>query len=171
MRHANASALSSGDAPIALLRGSDLRDAYLRHLTATGRGNPSYEWAARRFFETWPDPQDWAATPLHERLSAGSAARPVITFLMLHGGLRPGYDYLLARKLSPLWREIQTSPLRGEIDRFLAEAESLGFTARTRLATGSQVPARLLIQTGTKGFAPPLATSSMLRTMPSVLAA
>ncbi|MEO2132303.1 MAG: hypothetical protein ABGX78_13900 [Microbacterium sp.] len=72
----------------------------------------------------------------------------MITFLMLHRGLRPGYDYLLARKLSPIWREIQTSPLRAEIDRFLDEAESLGFTARTRLATGSQVPARLLIQTG-----------------------
>ena len=146
MRHANASALSGGDPGIASLRGDDLRDAYLRHLTATGRGNPSYEWAARRFFETWPDPQDWAATPLHERLSAGSATRPVITFLMLHGGLRPGYDYLLSRKLSPLWREIQTSPLRAEIDGFLDEAEQLGFTARTRLATGSQAPIRLLIQ-------------------------
>ena len=143
MRHANASALSSGDAPIALLRGSDLRDAYLRHLRATGRGNLPYERAARRFFETWSDPQDWAATPLAERLSAGSATRPVITFLMLHGGLRPGYDYLLSRKLSPLWREIQTSPLRAEIDGFLDEAEQLGFTARTRLATGSQAPIRL----------------------------
>jgi hypothetical protein len=40
------------------------------------------------------------------------------------------------------------SPLRAEIDWFLDEAESLGFTARIRLATGSQVPARLLIQTG-----------------------
>ena len=81
MRHANASALSSGDAPIALLRGSDLRDAYLRHLTATGRGNLPYERAARRFFETWSDPQDWAATPLAERLSAGSATRPERTTL------------------------------------------------------------------------------------------
>src|SRR5699024_5654882 len=110
--------------------------------------NVSYERAAFRFFETWPDPQDWAAMPLQERLSAGSATRPVITFLMLHGRLRPGYDYLLSRKLSPIWREIQTSPLRAEIDRFLDEAEKLGFTARTRLATGSQVPTRLLIQTG-----------------------
>ena len=116
MRHANASALSSGDVPLASLRGDDLRDAYLDHLTATGRGNLPYERAARRFFETWPDPQDWAATPLAERLSATSAMRPVITFLMLHGGLRPGYDYLLSRKLSPLWREIQTSPLRAEIE-------------------------------------------------------
>lgn len=148
MRPANVSALSSGDTPIASLRGEELRDAYLDYLTATGRGNVSYDRAARRFFETWPDPQAWAAAPLEERLSAGPAMRPVITFLMLHGGLRPGYDYLLSRKLSPIWREIQTSPLRAEIDRFLDEAEQLGFTARTRLATGSQVPARLLIQTG-----------------------
>lgn len=148
MRHAIASVPSGGDSPIASLRGEELLDAYLSHLTATGRGNLSYGRAARRFFRTWPDPRDWAASPLQERLSADSATRPVITFLMLHGGLRPGYDYLLSRKLSPIWREIQTSPLRAEIDRFLDEAEQLGFTARTRLATGSQVPARLLIQTG-----------------------
>jgi len=148
MQHANASALSSADAAIASLRGDDLRDAYLGHLAATGRGNSSYERAARRFFQDWPDPQDWAAAPLQQRLSAGSATRPVITFLMLRGGLRPGYDYLLSRKLSSLWREVQASPLRGEIDRFLDQAEHLGFTARTRLATGSQAPIRLLIQTG-----------------------
>ncbi|QOR70818.1 tyrosine-type recombinase/integrase [Ruania alkalisoli] len=148
MRLGCASAPSSGDTGIASLRGDQLRDAYLHHLTATGRGNLSYERAAHRFFECWPEPQDWANESLAERLSAGSAARPVITFLMLHGRLRPGYDYLLSRKLSPLWREIETSPLRAEIDGFLDAAEHLGFTARTRLATGSQVPARLLIQTG-----------------------
>lgn len=128
--------------------GGDLLGAYLDHLAATGRGNAAYAWAARRFFDTWPDPEAWASLPLEDRLAADAATRPVITFLMLHQGLRPGYDYLLSRKLSPIWREIQTSPLRDEIDRFLNEAESLGFTARTRLATGSQVPARLLIQTG-----------------------
>lgn len=148
MPPANASALNNADGFSRRLRGEDLLTAYLGHLAATGRGNLPYERAARRFFVTWPDPQDWAAAPLAERLSAVSAMRPVITFLMLHQGLRPGYDYLLSRKLSPIWREIQTSPLRAEIDRFLHEAEQLGFTARTRLATGSQVPTRLLIQTG-----------------------
>lgn len=148
MLHANASAPNSGDSSFPGLRGEGLLAAYLTYLAATGRGNLPYERAARRFFDTWPDPAAWAALPLEDRLAAGSATRPVITFLMLHQGLRPGYDYLLARKLSPIWREIQTSPLQGEIDRFLDEAESLGFTARTRLATGAQVPARLLIQTG-----------------------
>ncbi|MFV0253876.1 MAG: hypothetical protein ACK5H2_11165 [Beutenbergiaceae bacterium] len=37
----NASALSSGDAPMASLRGDDLRDAHLRYMTATGRQNSS----------------------------------------------------------------------------------------------------------------------------------
>jgi hypothetical protein len=148
MLHANASAPSNADAPRPALRGEVLLAAYLGHLADTGRGNVSYERAARRFFDAWPDPASWVALPLAERLTADSATRPVITFLMLHQGLRPGYDYLLSRKLSPIWRELQTSPLRAEIDQFLDVAEQLGFTARTRLATGSQVPARLLIQTG-----------------------
>ncbi|OLT18144.1 integrase [Serinicoccus sp. CUA-874] len=122
--------------------------AYLDRLAATGRGSPPYERAARRFFQSWPDPQDWAALPLADRLAADSATRPVITFLMLHRGLRPGYDYLLERKFSSIWRELVGSPLQDEVDRFLTAAEELGFSMRVRLSTGSQVPARLLIQTG-----------------------
>ncbi|MGH9260072.1 MAG: tyrosine-type recombinase/integrase, partial [Acidimicrobiales bacterium] len=72
----------------------------------------------------------------------------VITFLMLHRGLAPGYDYLLERKLSTFWREIKDSPLAGDLEAFMAAAAQLGFTDRVRFATGSQVPARLLIQTG-----------------------
>ena len=60
----------------------------------------------------------------------------------------PGYDYLLERKLSSIWREIKDSPLASYLDRFMTAAAALGFTERVRFATGSQVPARLLIQTG-----------------------
>ena len=148
MPHANASALTAVDSTAPGLGRGDLLAAYLDRLHATGRGNLSYERAARRFFRTWPDPQAWAAQPLVDRLADDKATRPVITFLMLHQGLHPGYDYLLERKLSPFWREIQGSPLQEGIDRFLDAAQALGFTMRTRLATGSQVPARLLIQTG-----------------------
>jgi hypothetical protein len=81
-------------------------------------------------------------------LSADSATRPIITFLMLHRALQPGYDYLLERKLSSIWREITDSPLRPDLDRFMTAAAELGFTERVRFATGSQVPVRLLIQTG-----------------------
>jgi len=148
MQHANASAPRTVDPSDRGLVGEDLLAAYLDRLHATGRGNVSYERAARKFFRTWPDPQAWAAQPLADRLTADSATRPVITYLMLHQGLHPGYDYLLERKLSPLWREIHGSPLHAEITRFLDAAEGLGFSMRVRLGTGSQVPARLLIQTG-----------------------
>ena len=90
----------------------------------------------------------WAAEPLGVRLSACSAARPLITFLMLHGHLRPGYDYLLERKISSLWRELEGSPIGTDLDRFRAAAAELGFSERVRTANASQVPARLLIQTG-----------------------
>jgi integrase len=126
----------------------ELHAAYLEYLERTGRGNSAYWSAARSFFKRWPDPQRWAAEPLEVRLSANSATRPLITFLMLHGGLRPGYDYLLERKLSSIWREITDSPIAEDLDRFMTAAADLGFTERVRFATGSQVPARLLIQTG-----------------------
>lgn len=148
MPHANAFDTPTSDSFAPRLRGEGLLEAYLGYLQATGRGNLPYERAAHRFFTAWPDPSAWAREPLKDRLSADSATRPIITYLMLHQRLQPGYDYLLARKLSPIWREIDSSPLRGEIDRFLNEAQSLGFSARTRLANGSQVPARLLIQAG-----------------------
>jgi integrase len=127
---------------------TDWHAAYLANLARTGRGNTSYSQAAKGFFRRWPEPQAWAGESLEVRLSAGSATRPIITFLMLHGGLRPGYDYLLERKLSPIWREINTSPLAADLDRFLTAAAELGFTERVRFATGSQVPVRLLIQAG-----------------------
>ena len=146
MLHANASATVDGAG-----RGrpdEELLSGYLDRLRATGRGSPAYERAARRFLRRWPDPAAWAAAPLQERLAEDTSTRPLITFLMLHRGLAPGYDYLLERKLSSVWREIEGSPLQGEIDRFLGAAEQLGFSMRVRLATGSQVPVRLLIQTG-----------------------
>ncbi len=126
----------------------DPHAAYLGYLAETGRASQPYRWAARVFFGRWPDPQAWACQPLEDRLSAGPSTRPLITFLMLHRMLRPGYDYLLERKLSSIWREISLSPLAADIARFMTAAEQLGFTERVRFATGSQVPARLLIQAG-----------------------
>lgn len=129
------------------LRHTDLHAAYLEYLRRTGRGNAAYSWAARVFFRRWPDPRGWAAESLQTRLSADASTRPIITFLMLHQALRPGYDYLLERKLSSIWREIKDSPLGPDLDRFMTAAAELGFAERVRLATGSQVPVRLLIQT------------------------
>jgi integrase len=123
-------------------------EAYRAHLARTGRGNSAYCQGARTFLRRWPDPRDWASEPLAVRCAANTSTRPLITFLMLHGYLRPGYDYLLERKLSSLWREIDASPIGADLAQFTTAATRLGFTERVRSATGSQAPARLLIQTG-----------------------
>jgi tRNA-2-methylthio-N6-dimethylallyladenosine synthase len=47
----------------------------------------------------WPIPQAWAGEPLPVRLGINPTVRAFVTFLMMHGWLRPGYDYLVARKL------------------------------------------------------------------------
>jgi hypothetical protein len=122
--------------------------AYQQHLARTGRGNSAYWTAARSFLRRWPDPAGWAGESLQVRLSANSATRPLITFLMLHGHLQPGYDYLLERKISSLWRELDACPIGADLARFRAAAADLGFSERVTTANASQVPARLLIQAG-----------------------
>jgi integrase len=129
-------------------RSQRLLTDYRRHLARTGRGNPAYDWAARSFLRRWPDPQAWVAQPLSRRLRAGKHTRPLLTFLMLHRWLHPGYDYLVERKLSSLWRELDASPLGPDLARFVAAARQAGFTERVASATASQIIARLLIQTG-----------------------
>lgn len=74
--------------------------------------------------------------------------RSFVTFLTLAGHLRPGYDYLIHRKLAMFWRHLPTGPLTEDLTRFLGAAQELGFTERTRSASASQVIGRLLIQTG-----------------------
>jgi integrase len=128
--------------------GRALHAAYLGYLRSTGRGNTAYWTAARSFFARWPDPYAWAGEPLEVQLSANAATRPLITFLTLHARLQPGYAYLLERKFSSLWRELQGTPAGADLDRFLGAAAELGFSQRVSVAVASQVPARLLIQTG-----------------------
>lgn len=128
--------------------GRALHSAYLSYLRSTGRGSTAYWTAARSFFARWPDPYAWAGEPLEVKLSANAATRPLITFLTLHARLQPGYAYLLERKFSSLWRELQDTPIEADLDRFLAAAAELGFSQRVSVAVASQVPARLLIQTG-----------------------
>lgn len=125
-----------------------LHKSYVEYLTRTGRGNTAYWTAARTFFARWPHPAAWAAEPLTVRLAANGSTRPLITFLILHGGLRPGYDYLLERKFSSIWREVQGCAVGADLAAFMSAGAQLGFSERVRLATASQVPARLLIQTG-----------------------
>lgn len=126
----------------------NLEAAYAAYLAATGRGNVLYERSARQFLHRWPDPQAWAGEPLETRLSADKHTRPLLTFLMLHGGLRPGYDYLVARKLTPLWRELPGSMYATDLQRFVTATVELGYAQPVARGVGSQVMARLLIQTG-----------------------
>ena len=117
-------------------------------LAARGAGNTAFFSGAGSFLVRWPDPPAWAGEPLGVRLGANSSTRPFLTFLMLTGYLHPGYDYLLARKMTSLLREASASPLADQLAHFLAGAAELGYSQRVRTGMASQVLMRLLIQTG-----------------------
>ena len=82
------------------------------------------------------------------RLAASAGKRAFVMFLMLTGRMRPGYDYLVRRKLPTFWRDLPPGPTAEDLGRFLTAAGELGFTGRTRSGVGSHVIGRLLIQTG-----------------------
>lgn len=126
----------------------DLAAAYAAQLAATGRVSRSFHVGARWFLRRWPYPAAWVGEPIEVRLAAKSHVRPFLNFLMLHGHLHPGYDYLLERKLHAVLREIPASPMAPQMDRFLAAATELGYARRPRRGMASQVVARLLIQRG-----------------------
>jgi integrase len=126
----------------------DLLAAYDEHCGRLGLISVNLGSAARTFLRRWPDPQRWAGEPLEARLAVSHPTRSFVMFLMLAGYLRPGYDYLIRRKLSVFWRHLPPGPLAEDLAGFLAAAEELGFTERTRSAAASQVIGRLLMQTG-----------------------
>jgi integrase len=126
----------------------DLLAAYGEHCDRLGLISVNLGSAARTFLRRWPDPQRWAEEPLEVRLTVSDPTRSFVMFLMLAGHLRPGYDYLIRRKLSVFWRHLPPGPLADDLAGFLAAAEELGFTERTRSAAASQVIGRLLLQTG-----------------------
>ena len=112
----------------------DLYEGYLEWLEQRRVGNRTFLSGARSFLARYPDPQCWAARPLAERLAVGSQTRPLLNFLMLNGHLRPGYDYLLERKLhSVLW----ASPLIVEAP-FKLPAPGWPRRSRSRRATSSR---------------------------------
>ena len=124
-------------------------DAYLACLAARGVGNKTFDSGARCFLARFPDPQAWADLPLQARLaSTRPHLQPLLNFLMLHGYLRPGYDYLLERKLTAIVREAAASPLGPDLQRFLAGAQALGYSESARTGMTSQIAVRMLIQTG-----------------------
>lgn len=126
----------------------DLYEGYRAWLERRGVGNPSFYSGARSFLARFPDPQRWAAQPLAERLALGSQTRPLLTFLMLHAHLRPGYDYLLERKLHSVLRDAEASSLGPDVAVFLGAAQRLGYSPRARAGMASQAAVRLLIESG-----------------------
>ena len=122
--------------------------AWRARQAATGRGNPASDWAARTFLDRWPHPQDWADQPLAARLELPPSTMSLLMFLMVQGWLRPGWDWLVARKLSSFWREVEGSRLEADMDRFCDTAITVGFTEIQAKRAASQSVGRLLIQTG-----------------------
>ena len=126
----------------------DLLADYAAHLAVTGRGNHAYTHGARSFLRAWPSPQVWASQPLPARLVAGTHTRPFLMFLMVHRHMRPGWDWLVERKLSSFWRDIVGSPIEADMTRFVVSAETVGFTHIQAVRAASQSIGRALIQTG-----------------------
>jgi hypothetical protein len=126
----------------------DLLAAFQAHTAKLGLRGVNQDKAARGFLRRWPDPQAWADEPLAIRLALPQGTRSFLMFLLLGGHLRPGYDYLVRRKLPSFWRELPHGPMAADMTGFLAAAGELGFTERTRVAVASQVVGRVLIQTG-----------------------
>lgn len=132
-------------APVAEI---DLLAAFTAHTARLGLRGVNQLRSAKSFLRRWPDPQSWAEESLAVRLALPEVTHSFLMFLLLGGHLRPGYDYLVRRKLPSFWRDLRHSPMAPDIDRFLTAAADLGFTERTRTATGSLAVGRLLIQTG-----------------------
>ncbi len=133
-------------APVADRTARDYLAGYARHQLLTGRGNSSTMQGAKSFMRRWPNPQVWATQPLARRLAEGPQTKSFLIFLMVHGQLQPGYDYLVARKLSSFWREIVASPMAADMERFRQGAEAIGYTPTCGLRMASQSIGRLLIE-------------------------
>ncbi len=96
----------------------------------------------------WPHPQDWAGEELEVQLCAGSATRPFITFLLVTDRLHPGWDYMVNRKFSPLWRDVPDTAIGADLQSFIEAARGCGYSERVASAMASQVMARVLFATG-----------------------
>ncbi len=133
---------------------AELLDAYIAYLRARGRRVwKNSVGPARAFLRRWPDPQDFAIEPLDVRLAVPREMFGFVAFLLVGGWLRPGYDYLIARKFSRLWREFEGTALATDVERFADAAAELGFGVRTRAGMACQVAARLLVQTSSAHWA------------------
>src|SRR5260370_14529834 len=121
---------------------------YQAWLARRGRGNRCFTDGAIKFLQAWPVPQAFTAQTVEEMLAADQHTRPFITFLLLHDELRPGYDYLVARKFAALVELADGTRLQAGLHGFLQAADELGFSPHVQTRAAERVIARLLIQTG-----------------------
>ena len=126
----------------------DLLAEYAVHLRRTGRGHRNSVDNAGRFLRRWPEPQRWAEQPLAQRLRVDTNASSFFGFLLLHGYLHPGYDYLVRRKLVGFWSTIVGGPLEADLSAFRTAGEAVGFTPTQMLRIASQSIGRILVQSG-----------------------
>ena len=122
--------------------------AYHAHQARTGRGNTAFTYWAKAFLRAWPHVRDWEDEPLAVQLSANGGTRPFITFLLVTGRLHPGWEYLVHRKFSSIWRDVPGTLIGQDLDAFLGAACSCGYSQRVASAMASQVIARVLFATG-----------------------
>lgn len=139
---------TSSSSPQACEAPAAARAAYRAHQGRTGRGNSAYATAARSFLRRWPDVRQWEAAPLDLQLRANGATRPFIMFLLVTGRLHPGWDYLVHRKFSAIWRDLPGTVIGEDLEEFIAAARTAGYSQRVASAMASQVMARLLFATG-----------------------
>jgi integrase len=121
---------------------------YETWLALDGRGSACYRNAAWAFLGRWPQPEAFASASLQTQLGVTASQRPFVTFLMLIGRLRPGYDYLAHRKIGGLLAQATASPWADDLTRFAAAATDLDYTGLVVKRTSERVVLRLLIQTG-----------------------
>jgi hypothetical protein len=104
---------------------AELVEEYDAWVAVDGHGSACYRNAAWAFMGRWPAPSSFAAVPLPIQLGLTASQRPFVTFLMLTGRLRPGYDYLAHRKIGGLLAQAGRSPLAGGVARFTTAATDL----------------------------------------------
>ena len=98
---------------------NDLYDDFVEWLARREVGSATSLSGARRFLRRFPDPQAFAGQELSARLAEVSQVRPMLNFLMLHGHLRPGYDYLLERRVTRILKEAARSSFAQDLAIFL----------------------------------------------------
>lgn len=138
---------------------ADLIAGYQVWLAVDRHGSRAYRNAAGAFLGRWPDPAGFADEPLATQVSVTVSQRPFVTYLMVTGRLRPGYDYL-ARKIGGLLAQAGRGPLAADLASFTAAATDPDYSGHSTRCSAGRIIVRLLIQTGRPLPKCPQATST-----------